>query len=268
MKLALVLVAATAVAVRAAPAQQVIAVCSPGAVGTAADAQPALDAFAAAATAKSGVPLAAIYDETEAAGAARLGTAGLALVSLPFFLAHEQALGLHARLTAVQKGRPELEHWSLVAKKGRVATAAALAGLTIYANVAFAPAFVRGPVLGAFGALPASAKLVQSGSVLSSLRRAANGEAVAVILDGPQEAALATLPFAAQLEVVARSAPMPAGVLATVDAHLPAKTWAALDPALRALPADALAGIQLERFAPLDDKALAAARKAFADAAR
>jgi ABC-type phosphate/phosphonate transport system substrate-binding protein len=260
----LVLVAATATA---APQSKLeIAVCSPGAVGTQADAQPALDAFANAISSKAGVPVGAVFEETEAAGVARLKEAGLALVSLPFFLAHEKDLALHARLTVVQQGRPDLDKWTLVAKKGRVPNAGALAGLTIYTNTAFAPAFVKGTVLGGFGAVPATTKLVQSSSVLSALRRAANGEPVAVLLDGAQQASLASLPYASQLETVATSPAMPAGVIATVDARVPAPIWQKLDGALRALPADQLAAVRLAKFVPLDDKALDAARKAFAGA--
>jgi len=259
------LVATVAVA---APAKQTIAVCSPGAVGTQADAQPALDAFASQTSLKSGVPLAAVFDDTEAGGVAQLKQAGIALVSLPFFLAHEQELKLHARLIPVQQGRPELEHWTLVAKKGRVPNAAALADMTIYSNAGFAPAFVRGAVLGGFGAVPASSKIVQSSSVLSALRKAANGDAIAVVLDGAQQASLATLPYASQLEVVATSPAMPAGVVATVDSRVPESTWTAIDKALRALPPDQLAGVRLSKFVALDQPALDAARKAYAGAAK
>ena len=260
-----VLIAAVAVA---APAKLTIAVCSPGAVGTQADAQPALDAFAGAASTKAGVPLAAVFDDTEAGGVARLKDAAIGLVSLPFYLAHEKELSLHARLNVVQQGRPELDRWTLVAKKGRVPNAAALGDLTIFSNAAFAPAFIRGSVLGGFGAVPASTKLVQSSSVLTALRKAANGEPVAVVLDGAQQASLASLPYAAQLEVVATSPAMPAGVIATVDARVPPQAWTSIEKGLRALPPDQLAGVRLDKFVSLDDKALDAARKAFDGAAR
>jgi hypothetical protein len=54
---------------------------------------------------------------------------------------------------------------------------------------------------------------------------------------------------------------------------LPAKTWASLDPALRALRMDpavapVLDTMGIDHFEPIDDKALAAARKAYADAAK
>jgi hypothetical protein len=267
MRSAAVLVFGAAVAV-AAPAKQTIAVCSPGAVGTQADAQPALDAFAAQTSAKAGVTVAAVFDDTEAGGVARLKEAGIALVSLPFFLAHEKELDLHPRLTVVQQGRPELERWTLVAKKGRVPNAAALGDMTIFSNAGFAPAFIRGVVLGGFGSVPASTKIVQSSSVLSALRKAANGEPVAVVLDGAQQASLVSLPYASQLEVVVTSPAAPAGVVATVDARVPPTTWASIEKALRALTPDQLAGVRLAKFTSLDDKALGAARQAFAGATK
>jgi ABC-type phosphate/phosphonate transport system substrate-binding protein len=262
-------------ALAAAPAKPLFVVCSPGSPGTTAEAQPTMDLFAAALSAKAGLSVAAVYDETEEAGVARLRgeDAAAALVSLPFYLKHERDLALRARLQAVSKGRPELEVWTLVAKKGRVATPAALDGFTLVSNAGFAPAFVRGPALGGYGPLPASVRVVASGNVLSALRRAAAGEQVAVLVDGTQQAALASLPFASELEAVTRSQPLPAGVVAAVDGRLAPKTWSAVENALLALASDesgarALDALQTARFAPLDERALTAARKAYADAAR
>ncbi len=273
---ALGLAASTALA--AAPARHVLVVCSPGSPGTTAEAQPTMDTFATALAAKAGLPataLGAVYDEAEDSGVARLRTkdAALALVSLPFFLKHEKELALRAHLQAAPKGRAAMERWSLVAKKGRVANPAALDGFTVSSIAGFAPAFVRGTALGSWGPLPAGARVVQSGAVLSSLRRAAAGEPVAVLLDGAQEAALGSLPFASELEVVARSPALPAGVIAAVGTRLSPKAWSTIEAALRALPSDAagsaaLEAIQLDGFKALDEKAFAAARKAYAEAAR
>jgi hypothetical protein len=267
---------AASAALAAAPKRHVLVVCSPGSPGTTAEAQPTMDAFAAALGAKAGLPsLAAVYDETEDSGVARLRAkdAAVALVSLPFYLKHERELALRARLQAVPKERAGMERWTLVAKKGRVATPAALDGLTVASIAGFAPAFVRGPALGSWGPLPASVRIVQSAAVLSALRRAAAGEPVAVLLDGTQEAALASLPFASQLEVVTRSPPLPAVVVAAVDARLPPSSWSAIEAALQALPSDpagaaALDAIQTARFTAIDEPALAGARKAYAEAAR
>ncbi len=276
MRLLACTLAALAAVVAAAPARHVVVFCAPGSPGSTAEAQPTMDAFAAAVGAKAGMPsLAAVYDESGDRAVERLEAkdAAMALVSLPFYLAHEQDLALRARLQAVPEGRADLERWTLVARKGRVATASALEGFKIASTAAFAPAFVRGPALGGFGPLPPGVQIVQTGAVLSALRRAAAGEPVAVLLDGAQGAALASLPFASDLEVVARSAPLPAGVVATVGARLPARRWKAIEAALLALPTDAagaraLAAMQTARFMPVDEKALAGARKAYAEAAR
>jgi hypothetical protein len=251
---------------RASP--DVIAVCAPGSPGTTADAQSAMDGFAAALSAKSGTQVSAVYDDTEDAGVARMKTARVGMVSLPFFLKHEQDLMLHAQLAAVRKDRPAADEWVLVAKKGRVHGAASLDGFTITSSAAYAPGFVRGTVLGGLGAIPSTVKLQQSGAVLSALRKAAKGDAVAVVLDGPGASQLSTLPFAGDLEVVARSAKLPAGLVVTIDAGPPAGTWKALEGAFLGLRNDragatALDGIQMDRFVKVDADALAAARKAY-----
>jgi hypothetical protein len=255
-----------------------IVFCAPGSPGTTEEAQGAMDAFAAAVASKSGLApgaIAATYEASEEAGSARLRApdAAIAMVSLPFYLKYERALGLKAELQAVVQGGEATERWSLVAKKGKYPNAAALDGATILSSAGFAPAFVRGTALGGWGKLPASVKIVQSSAVLSALRRAAAGEPVAVLLDGAQAAALATLPFAADVEVVARSPALPAGVVATVERRIPAARWAKVGAALKALPSDpagqaALAGIRMSRFEPVDAKAVSAARAAYAEAGR
>jgi hypothetical protein len=256
-----------------APAAYTLVVCSPGSPGTTDEARPKMDAFAAAVSAPAGTRIAAVYEPSEDAGVARLGSAALGLVSLPFFLAHEQALGLVPRLAVVAKGRPALERWALVGPRGRISGPGALAGYTIVSSVAFAPAFIRGVVLGGFGAVPASAKLEQSTAVLSALRRAASGEEVAVVLDGAQQAQLASLPFGSRLQVVAQSPPVPAGLVVTVDARVPAGTWSGIERALVGLASDRAAApvldaIEVARFEPVDPGALAQARRAFAGARR
>jgi hypothetical protein len=271
------IVVATAVALPALAAppsdKTTLVVCSPGSPGTTDEAQPRMDALAQAVSARAGTPLAAVYDPSDDGGVARLKTAGIGMVSLPFFLQHEQALGLHPRLQAIAKGRPALERWALVGQKGKVKAADGLAGFTIATSVAFAPGFVRGTVLGGFGALPASVKITQSTAVLSGLRRAANGEPVAVLLDATQESSLASLPFGDKLEVIARSPPLPAGLIVTIDSRMPARTWATLERGLLEMSSnkaatEALDAIQLTGFVALDDKPLTTARKAFEEAAR
>ena len=272
----LVALAAVALLRIGASAAPTIVFCSPGAPGSTAEAQPTMDAFAAAVAARASLPgIGAVYADAEDVGVTRLREkdAALAVVSLPFYLKHERELGLRARLQPVPKGRDAMERWTLVARKGAVPSPAALDGYTVISSAGFAPAFVRGPAVGSWGPLPASVRVQTSTAVLSALRRAAAGEKVAVLLDGAQGAALSALPFAAELDVLTRSTPVPAGIVAAVDAHLPPRSLTAVESALEALPGNpsgviALDGIQTARFTSLDEKALVAARRSYAEGSR
>lgn len=250
-----------------------LVVCAPGSPGTTDEARTRMDAFAAAVSTGAGIRIAASYEPSEDACVERLGSAALGLVSLPFFLAHEHELGLVPRLQAVTRGRPALDRWALVGARGRIAGPGALAGYTIVSSAAYAPAFIRGVVLGEFGALPADVRLEQSTAVLSALRRAASGEPVAVVLDGTQQAQLASLPFASKLQVVAQSPPVPVAVVVTVAARVPAEAWGRIARGLVELSSDravtpVLGAIEVARFEPVDGGALAQARRAFAGARR
>ncbi len=214
--------------------------------------------------------LAAVYFETEQGGVDRLRQpdATVAMVPLPFFLKHADELKLTARLSPVETGGDGTEVWSLVAKKGRVTSAASLENWQIVSVVGYAPQFIRGPALGSWGRLPASARIVMSGQVLSALRKAASGENIALVLDRSTVASLSTLPFGADLEVVTRSPSMPQGVLCTVTKRLAPDRWKGLATGLgklRDLPsgASALLGVRLTGFAQLDEKSLSAARRAY-----
>ncbi len=253
-------------AARAAePPATTLVACAPGYPGTTAEAQPSMEAFAAALARQAGWPparLGATYLSTEKEGLARLAAPGatVALVPLPFLLQHRAALGLTPRLTVEQKGLGPAETWVLVARKGRVHGPADLAGFTVVSIAGYAPGFVRG-VLGPAWRLPGSVKVVESGQVLSALRRAVKGEDVALLLDGAQGAALPGLPFFADLDLLARSAPLPAALVATVGTRLPAARWAELEKALLALPGEpagaaALDAIRMVRFTPADVKTI------------
>ncbi len=246
--------------------------CAPGYPGSTAEAQPRMDAFASALATAGGArneSIRAEYHETEEAGVQRLAhaDAAFALVPLPFFLKYEEKLRLTARAQAVMEGGAANEPWSLVAAKGRLSSAAALGGWELVSPAAYAPRFVRG-ALGEWGMVPAGTRLVTSGAVLSSLRRAAAGEDVALLLDGPQATALATLPFAKDLEVVVRAAPLPVMVVAAVAGRLPEARVRQLVRALLAFHerpsgAAALGGLQLIRFVALDEASLHLARDAY-----
>jgi hypothetical protein len=247
---------------------------APGFPGSTKEAQPTMDALAAAVAAAAQLPasgLAAVYQETEKGGLARLQQpdAALAMVPLPAFLKYEKELGLVPRLAVVQAGAPDAgESWSLVAGAGKLKGAADLAGWQLVSGASYAPRFVRGPALGGWGTLPAGVTLAPAGAVLSALRRAAAGEKVALLLDRAQAASIATLPFAKDLETVARSAPLPGALLCTVRGRLPDARAAALVQAFAGLAARpeaaaALAGVRIARFVPLDEAALKRARAAW-----
>ncbi len=71
-----------------------------------------------------------------------------------------------------------------------------------------------------------------TGQVLSALRRAANGDPVAVLLDQEQAGALASLPFAANLQAIAVSTPVPVAFIVTVADRVPKARLPALQQAL------------------------------------
>jgi hypothetical protein len=239
----------------------VLVVCAPGYPGTTTDAQPSMDALAVAVARAAGWPtgsLAAEYHASETEGKARLSRpdAALALVTEPFFVEHSAALKLKPLLQAVPAGSEEGEVWSLVARKGRVMGPASLAGWEVRSTAAYAPRFVRETALGGWGTLPASVRLVATSQVLSALRKAATGEDVAVLLDATQAASLPTLPFAADLEVVARSPRLPGAVLCTVAGRALPGREDRLAAGLRSLGeapegAVVLERLRLARFAPL-----------------
>ena len=280
MRPSLVLLAAVIVVALAASAAPGLAgtptmvAWAPGFPGSTKEAQPTMDALAAAVAAAAKLPpggFTAVYQETEKGGLARLSQpdAALAMVSLPAFLKYEKELGLVPRLAVVQAGAPDAsETWSLVAGAGKLKGAADLAGWQLVSGASYAPRFVRGPALGGWGALPANVTLAPAGAVLSALRRAAAGEQVALLLDRAQAASIATLPFAKDLETVARSAPLPGALLCTVRGRLPDPQAAALVRAFAGLAARpeaaaALAGVRIARFVPLDEAALKRARAAY-----
>jgi hypothetical protein len=216
--------------------------------------------------------LSAAYYPQEKAGLARFAQpeVAVALVPLPFFLAHEAELKLTPRLAVVQQGLEATQSWTLVARKGSLKQAGDLEGWSIFSTAGYAPAFVTKVALQGFGPLPSSVKVASGGQVLSSLRKAASGkEKVAVLLDAEQAKALPTLPFAAELETVHVGPKVPVALVATLGDRLGAAEWKAAAVAFEKLSGvargkAALEGVRLTGFAPLDEAALASAKKAWA----
>ena len=243
-----------------------LVVCAPGYPGNTAEARPAMDAFAKAlveAGQLSPGSLSAVYEETAEGCLQRLARPDVALVltPLPFFLDREKALRLVGRLSAVPRGRDALERWTLVAGKDRPAS---LDGYTVLSSAGYSQRFVRAAAPGQ----PRDIQIRPLTAVLSALRRAAGGEKVAVLLDGEQGAARGNLPFSSSLAVISTSPPMPVAVLATIAKRIDANRWKALEPAFSRVgenPAarEALEGVRLSGFVPLDEAVLAAARTAY-----
>jgi hypothetical protein len=250
-----------------------LVVCAPGYPGSTLEAQPAMDALAAAVAAASGWSpgeLRAVYFESERGGAERLAAldAGVTLTPFPFFLQHRAALKLAPQLQAVEEGGEASEPWTLVGPAGVVSGPSSLAGFELVTICGYSPRFVRGPALGGWGELPADVRIVTSNNVLSAMRRASAGNKVAVMLDRASAAAVPTLPFASKLQVITRSAPLPVAVLSAVGDRVPAARLKALVRGLTSLsstPAgtQALAGVRLRRFVAADQAALARARELF-----
>lgn len=242
--------------------------CAPGYPGGAGDAQPFVEQFAAAASASSGWPpgsLGAVYDPTEQGGLAKLQGSDAALTFVPyaFFVQHGSQLHLTPLAQADVEGIGPQERWTLVAKDGAVNGPATLAGYTLVSVAGYAPDFVRRAALAAWP-LPPDVKIESTGQILSALRRIAAGEHLVALLDQTQTAALATLPFAAQLKAVTQSAPLPVAILAVIDGKLPAARVRTLQQGLlkmgrEAGDADALAQLHLKGFVQLKLPALSSA---------
>jgi hypothetical protein len=243
-----------------------LVVCAPGYPGNRAEAQPAMDALARALARAAHLPegsFAALYEETEAGGVQRLRQkdSAVVLATLPFYLAHEQELGLVARLSAMPQSGKTLERWTLVSGKERPPS---FEGYVVQSTAGYSKRFVRAMA----PKLPASVEIQQASAVLSALRRAASGEKVAVLLDGSQGASMATLPFAGSLAPIETSPAVPVAVIATLRKRIDDGAWKKLEPVFLHLGEDrsareALDGVRMSGFVPLEDQALATARTAW-----
>lgn len=198
--------------------------------------------------------LAGIYDPTEQGGLAKLDgpDAVLAFVPYPFFVEHAAQLHLMPLAQADVASIGTQQRWTLVAKKGHVSGAASLANYTILSIAGYAPDFVRQLALQGWE-LPPSTKIESTGQILSALRRVAAGEPIAALLDQTQAAALASLPFASEIETVRQSAQLPVALIAVVDSKVPAARARALQEALLKMAhaaggATTLGALQLNGF--------------------
>jgi len=250
---------------------------APGYPGNATQAQPTMDEFArllAAAAGWDSDRVTAEYQETEAGGLTRLAheSTQLALVPLALFFKYEEQLGLLPIAQVVGPEGEAAETWSLIAPAGRIDGPGDLAGWTVLGIPAYSEAFVRGSLLGGWGTLPEDVKVEFTRRVLGGVRRAGDGENVAVLLDSAQTAALASLPNADALEIVATSDPVLMGLVVSVGGRLAGPAKDALLHGLMQVHEDAAFGevlstVRVKRFDPVDQAALSTSREAF-DGAR
>jgi ABC-type phosphate/phosphonate transport system substrate-binding protein len=232
-----------------------------------------MDDFASAVVKQAGwepESLTAVYHEKEGGGLEALAAdhAGLALVTLPFFLRHRETLALQPLLEAVQVAG-ESEVWSLVAYRGKLDGAKSMDGWTIAGIAGYSPRFVRNVALAEWRGLPDSTEIRFSSRVLTDLRKAAAGEPVAVLLDRGQTEALSSLPFAEDLEVVASSSEMPAILFCAVGGRVTDEAAAEIRSALLRLGetdmgSELLETMRIDRFQALDSSALEKVESAFA----
>ena len=250
--------------------------CAPGYPSNTEQAQPTMNDFAAIIAAAAGWPqgaLTAEYHPTEEAGISHLrdDATSLALVPLPLYLKYEQQLELTAVAQAIQASGSATERWSLVVPTGSIDGPQSLSGWELLGLPAYAPRFVRGPALSSWGRLPASLSVRFTRRVLEGVRRVAAGEKVAVLLNGPQTAALSAVPGADSLEVVATSPPLLAWLVVIVGDRVGEPARQQLIDGLLGINAsanvaDVLETMQLRGFELLDTEALAVARAAYSAA--
>ena len=255
-----------------------IVFCSPGSPGDTLQAQPAMDQLARAVEKAGGLAAGTVgaeYHEAEAAGLQALRAPGtlLSAVPVPFFVEHAQDLGLDPRLSIVTNAALP-ERYALVARKGSISKAAELSGWEVTGAPGYAAGFVRRLFGKGWGTLPADARVSFTAAPLQALRRAAAGEKLAVVLDATQSASLSNLPFGSELDIVARSEPLPAGLVCAVKgpAAGSAKTVQSILKGLERLPKspegkEALTAIRIERFEPIDAARVARLRAEYGDAA-
>jgi hypothetical protein len=208
-----------------AAAASLLVFCAPGYPGTSGDAQALVGEFANTLGAAAGWPagsLTAVYDASDSSDLTRLAApeARLAFVPYPFFVQHGMQLHLTPLAQADVPPAGVQQRWTLVLQKGHAPPPAGLAGMNIISTAGYAQDFVR-DVLHGVGPLPPTVTITATGQVLSALRRAANGDAVAVLLDQEQAAAMASLPFAANLQSVATSPAVPVALIVVVADRIP-----------------------------------------------
>jgi len=255
---------------KTATPRYVVVFCAPGYPGTTVQAQPTMDAFARALEKAAGWPaghLGAVYYESEGGGLERLkkDDAAVAVTTLPFFFQNADKSSLTPRLLAEQRGATT-ERWSLVAHKERVKRPADLDGWELAGPAGYAPDLVRA-MLKDWGELPATTKIKYAPAPMGSMRRAVEGENVAVLMEPEQiEAIFPSHPFAQDLEVVTASSPVPGSVVSVVTGHIGEADAEKMLDGLARLPSipegvESLKTLKVDKFVPTPPKALAGMKR-------
>jgi hypothetical protein len=269
--LLLLMLAAAAPPGRAAGRGRDILFWAPYAAGSGEQAAATMEAFARYVERAAGWPAgsaAASYVNTVEGGrqAVASGPPGFLVVPVPIYLRYQAAYGWKPLRFVVTDGG-DAERYSVFGPAG--SSLASLAGATLEGETAYDAAFVAGVVFGK-GADEIKLQLHATARTLSAVRRAAQGEAVAVLLNESQRKALDQLPAGTSLQRLAESAWMPAGILVggpgTSAADAAALTRA-LDKA-RDDPsaAELLKTMKIRRFDPVASELLASLGRAFTKA--
>ncbi len=251
-------------AAAASAGQTALVACAPGYPGDTEQAQPTMDELAKALGLAS-----AVYHRDLDAGLERLSQedAAVALVPLPFYLRYRKELDLRP-LAQVLPDSGETEVWSLVAQSGALNNPSSLAGWEVAGMPGYAPAFVSNVALADWGKIPDGVKISFTARAVTALRKAAEGEKLAVLLDAAQTESLPALPFSNGLEVVTSSRPLPTSLVCAVGNRLTNEDSAALVSALLSLGEtesgrELLATLRVTKFEKPDRAAIERAELAF-----
>lgn len=253
----------------AASAHLTLALVVPGQPGTTEEAAPTLARWAAHLAGAMGRPeetvRVAYYPEPEEGRASLEGEAGYAMLPLALVLAWEETLGGLTPLALAETERGTHQRWTLVRPRG---SARDLSGITVQGTACVDPRFVRRVILDGLPGAAAS-RPVFVRRTLSALRALPDDATGAVLLSEPEAEALPSLPFAARLATLHRSAPLPDLVVVALDrVGRPPGEREDLRRALLALHrspegAAIAADLRLTRFMPPDAEGLARARKLY-----
>ena len=192
---------------------------APGYPGDTEQAQDTMDRFAVTlsrAVGKKDTDISVVYHSDPEGGLAEFngGAVDVAMVSAPVYFEYGKRFALHPVMQAVRV-EPTTGRWTLVAGRDKIDGIGALSGWTLGSHAGFSTEFVH-QVLADYGTLPTDTTILFQTRVRSALRSASKGEPIAVLLDGTQAAALDSLSFVDQLEVLHRSEPWPSNVVCFV----------------------------------------------------